>query len=311
MLPPSHFLRHVAVWVYIIGYFSLLALLYYREHFSPTEPLLVLLVVGGLFSLLAVWLTRGRKAHSFPVNHPRAESRLLVGYLFVIVAFLTWGIPFLRTLGSTQFSSSLALLTGKLLVFVVVPLILWKFLWGYTPACLLGLPIRLKGHWRPVLGMAGVLIVFQLVFGRALKALAETAHSPVVLGIASFLAFGWLLVEVGLVEEFFFRGLLQTRLAVWTGSECTAIVLVAVLFGLAHAPGLYLRPETTGEALGTAPSLIKAVGYAITVTSVTGFFLGVLWARLRNLAALIIIHTAGDFFPNLVDFVRMVSQHSR
>ena len=43
-------------------------------------------------------------------------------------------------------------------------------------------------------------------------------------------------IEAGLVEEFFFRWYLQSRLAAWTGSQVSAVLLGALVFGLAHAP---------------------------------------------------------------------------
>ena len=38
--------------------------------------------------------------------------------------------------------------------------------------------------------------------------------------------------------------------------------------------------------------------------AVSGVFLGIVWARTKNLFAVIIIHAATDLFPNLSDFVR-------
>jgi membrane protease YdiL (CAAX protease family) len=74
--------------------------------------------------------------------------------------------------------------------------------------------------------------------------------------IAVVLTSVWLFVEAGIVEEFFFRGLVQARVAALTGSEWTALVVMALIFGLAHAPGFYLRPAATGEVLGTHPNIL-------------------------------------------------------
>ena len=43
-----------------------------------------------------------------------------------------------------------------------------------------------------------------------------------------------------------------------------------------------------------------AVGYSVVVTSVAGFFLGLLWARTKNLAVLVFVHAAGDLLPNIL-----------
>ncbi len=87
-------------------------------------------------------------------------------------------------------------------------------------------------------------------------------------------------------------------------SKTGGIVLASLFFGLVHAPGLYLRTSRTGEALGSSPSLLLAVGYAIVAISPTGFFLGTLWSRTRNLAIVVIIHGMGDLPSNVVEFVR-------
>jgi hypothetical protein len=98
------------------------------------------------------------------------------------------------------------------------------------------------------------------------------------------LVFLWLVLEVSVVEEFFFRVLLQSRLSAALRSELGGIVLMSLIFGLVHAPGLYLRTSVTQEGLSAHPSFPMAVGYSIVITSVAGFFLGVLWARTRNFA---------------------------
>ena len=46
------------------------------------------------------------------------------------------------------------------------------------------------------------------------------------------------------------RVLLQERLAAVLRSPWGGLVVAAVLFGLVHAPGFYLRPAATQEALG-------------------------------------------------------------
>ncbi|HYA64529.1 MAG TPA: CPBP family intramembrane glutamic endopeptidase, partial [Candidatus Sulfotelmatobacter sp.] len=133
----------------------------------------------------------------------------------------------------------------------------------------------------------------------------RSAHFPVwVIALAAPLSFAWLLIEVGVVEEFFFRVLLQERLAAVLRSPWGGLVLAALLFGLVHAPGLYLRTSATQESLGSHPSLLMAVGYSIVMTSLAGLFVGVLWMRTRNFAVVVIVHAAGDFLPNLVPWVK-------
>ena len=103
-----------------------------------------------------------------------------------------------------------------------------------------------------------------------------------------------------MVEEFFFRCLLQSRLSAALRSELGGIVLASLIFGLMHAPGLYLRTAVTQEGLPPHPALWMAVGYSIVITSVAGFLFGVLWARTRNFALLVIVHAAADLLPDFL-----------
>lgn len=124
------------------------------------------------------------------------------------------------------------------------------------------------------------------------------------LAIGLPLCFAWLLFEVGLVEEFFFRALLQMRLAAWCRSEVTGVTLMTVLFGLAHAPGFILRHAGLEEAIGPNPSPTDSIAYAIVVLSVGGILFGIVWARTKNLLAVMIIHAATDLLPNFAQFVK-------
>jgi membrane protease YdiL (CAAX protease family) len=152
--------------------------------------------------------------------------------------------------------------------------------------------------------MSLAAVLMQSLLGRGLRDI-RGAHLPLcVLVVAAPLSFVWLAVEVGIVEEFFFRVLLQERLAVALRSPWGGLVVATVLFGLVHAPGFFLRPSATQEGLGSHPSLLMAVGYSIVLTSLGGLFLGVLWMRTKNFAVLVIVHAAGDLLPNLVPWVK-------
>lgn len=76
-----------------------------------------------------------------------------------------------------------------------------------------------------------------------------------------------------------------------------------MLFGLAHAPGFYLRGGGTLDNLGTNPSLFMSVGYSILVLSVAGFFLSIIWCRTRNLWLVMAVHALVDLLPGISEFV--------
>ena len=293
---------------FLLGYAAVYALflflLHKVEHFGLSEPLLLLAIVGIGFSALAWWFTRRAVPLPFEVKRPGRETLLLAVYLVALAAFIAWGLSAVASSVPREPWKSVAILAEKLAVFVALPLLLFRASGGYRPGDFLPPRSGWRRHARPALWMALVLILFQCVFGRGL---AEIQHSglpawALIVGIP--LAYLWLLVEVGLVEEFFFRVLLQSRLSAWLRSEVAGIVVMSLLFGLAHAPGFYYRTGQTLEGLGPHPSWLMAVGYSIVVTSVAGFFLGVLWARTRNLVLVMVVHAAGDLVPNLAPMLR-------
>ena len=288
------------------AYFALWALAFIAlccfEGFEASEALPALVILGVIFPVLAMLATRRVSALPCVVRRPGIETAVLVMYLGVIAWVLVSGFGRIARIG-TEPLHSLVLLGVKLMVFVAFPTAIAMALGHYKLAELM--PISLRWHaLRPALWMSLAALLMQSLLGRGLHDVRE-AHLPVwVLAVATPLSFIWLTVEVGVVEEFFFRVLLQERLAAVLRSPWGGLVVAAVLFGLVHAPGFYLRPAATQEALGSHPSLLMAVGYSIVLTSLAGLFLGVLWMRTKNLAVLVIVHAAGDLLPNLVPWVK-------
>ena len=220
-----------------------------------------------------------------------------------MVVFSTWGLGLLHHYVPADPENAIVILVAKLLVFVILPAAIMRAQFGYGLGHLVPLSARTH-HLLVLLGMSVLLLAFQAVLGGGLRDIAS-AHLP-----ASTLCYGlpltllWLALEAGVVEEFFFRVLLQTRLSAVLTSELGGIVLASLIFGLAHAPGLYLRTAITQEGLPPHPSLLMAVGYSIVIVSVAGFFLGVLWARTRNFALVVLVHAVGDLLPNLLPTLR-------
>lgn len=170
---------------------------------------------------------------------------------------------------------------------------------GYSLRRLMPMAAQTR-HLLVILGMSVLLLAFQAVLGRGLRDIVSARLPASTLWYAFPLTFLWLALEAGVVEEFFFRVLLQTRLSAVLKSELGGIVLMSLIFGLAHAPGLYLRTGLTQEGLPLHPSLLMAAGYSIVIISVAGFFLGVLWARTRNFAVVVVVHAMGDLLPNVL-----------
>ena len=272
-------------------------------HFDVAEPLFILAVLGGAFSLVAWLLTIRTTPLDHSVVNPRRELQLLLLYLLPLAAYITWGGSALRNLAPTDPWNAVIVVLGKVIVFVIIPAWLMHALFGYGLRDLAPISFR-RRDLLTLLGMSVLLLGFQAIFGRGLHDILQ-AHLPAsTLVIGAPIAFVWLALEAGVVEEFFFRVLLQSRLSAALRSELGGIVLMSLLFGLAHAPGLYLRTSLTQEGLPPHPPLLMAIGYSIVITSVAGFFFGVLWARTRSFALVVLVHAMADLLPDLLPTLR-------
>jgi membrane protease YdiL (CAAX protease family) len=288
---------------YLILYAWMLLAMRRAAAFDIAEPLMVLVIVGVGFSLAAWLLTIGVQPLDSPVMKPNRELAAVTIYLLPVVVFATWGLDLLHRYVPADPENAFAILAAKLLVFVVVPAAIMRAQFGYGVRQLAPMSMRTR-YLVVAAGMSLLLLAFQAFLGRGLRDIVSAHIPPSILLYGVPLTFIWLALEAGIVEEFFFRVLLQTRLAAVLRSELGAIVLMSVIFGLAHAPGLYMRTGLTQEGLPPHPSLLMAVGYSIVITSVAGFFLGVLWARTRNFAVIVVVHAIGDLLPNVVPTLR-------
>jgi membrane protease YdiL (CAAX protease family) len=292
--------------IYVGTYFAIwtLALVLLRtfEGFEASEALVAVVILGMIFPALAMLATRRLLPLPYVVRRPGIETAALLVYLVAIAWWLVSGFSRLARI-ETEPLHSVALLGVKLLAFVAFPAAIISALGRYRLSDLAPVSVRWR-QLRPALLMALAALLMQSLLGRGLHDIRE-AHLPTwVLAVATPLSFAWLMIEVGAVEEFFFRVLLQERLAAVLRSSWGGLVVAALLFGLVHAPGFYLRPAATQEALGPHPSLFMAVGYSIVLTSLAGLLLGVLWMRTRNFAVVVIVHAATDLLPNLVPWVK-------
>jgi membrane protease YdiL (CAAX protease family) len=86
-------------------------------------------------------------------------------------------------------------------------------------------------------------------------------------------------------------------------TEAGAVVTGAVLFALAHVPGLYLRGHPGVDGYSADP--IQVIAFTIAVLSPVAVLFGTLWARTRSLLLIVLLHAAVDVLPNMNDFVRI------
>jgi membrane protease YdiL (CAAX protease family) len=285
-----------------------------NKNFEAGGALIVLVLFGIIFPALA-WLATVRAVPLSISVHPTArEMLMLVACIAALSIYLIGGPQWLDNhLAQTWIDSPrlkfFITLAKKLIVFVLIPFGIFRLGFGYQ---LRDFGIQkeamraLRGNHLPMVLIVGItLLVFQFFLGNAAAPIRQGKFSAWQLLIGLPLCFTWLVIEVGLVEEFFFRALLQSRLAAWFKSEVSGVVLMSLAFGLAHAPGFIFRGAGTVEGLGATPTAVEATAYSIVILAVSGILFGVMWARTKNLIALMLLHAAGDLLPNLAEFVNV------
>ena len=278
------------------------------EGFPLAEALLILGIFAVGLTLLAHVLCRRAIPFRLSLHPGRAEMLLLLVCVLGVAAYLTFGFGTLealtrRALGQSELARLAGAAIRKLLLFVLVPAVLFSAFFKYSQkdyGLQSGRPAW-RSHVPVLVGMVLVLVLFQYFMGGRAEPVRRGEFSAVQLAVGLPVVYLWLILEVGLVEEFFFRALLQSRLAAYFKSELSGVVLASLIFGLAHAPGIYLRGAESITPGGGSPSLLGAVCYSVGVLSVTGFFLGLVWVRTKNLLVVVMIHAAGDLLPNFAE----------
>jgi uncharacterized protein len=267
-----------------------------------TLPTISLAVFGAALPLLSLPLTRKAAPPKIAVARPALELWAILGFLILYaVVFLVWGMSATRAALPAGREQELLVMAVKLLVHVAAPALLLAAL-GAKVAPLFSLKVGGPGFWPPLLVLGAIILALLCVVSPALSEI-ETLHaSAATLVWAAPASFIWLAIEAGLCEEFLFRAVLQTRLAAALKTEAGAVVGGAILFALAHAPGLILRGHPGVD--GYSPDPVQVIAFTVAVLSPVAVLFGTLWARTRNLLLIVLLHAAVDVLPNLSDFVR-------
>lgn len=265
-------------------------------------PAFSLAVFGAALPALSIALTRKAAPLPIVVRRPALELMVLLGFLAVYaVAFLGWGMSATRAVVPAGREQAALVLLVKLVVHVGVPAILLALL-GARLAPLFNSGIGRPGFWPPLLVVGAIILALMCVVSPALGEIAELHASSATLAWAAPAAFLWLALEAGLCEEFLFRAVLQTRLAAVLKSEAGAVVTGALLFALAHVPGLYLRGHPGVDGYSTDPT--QVIAFTVAVLSPVALLFGTLWARTRSLLLIVLLHASVDILPNLGEFIR-------
>lgn len=282
------------------------------EDYPTGELLSVFILLGPILTSIAYFVSRTSSPLFTDRKTQLKEVYLIIALIIYFMIAITFHSAFLNLLFGDRFSrndrlENLIILFFKLLTFVIAPLIIYYLLyrfilkdWGII------LPLRTIFNRKSIgifLIMALLLFLVQFYMGNGAKPIREgiLTNKQLMIGLPVF--YLWLILEVGIVEEFFFRALLQSRISVLLNSETGGIVLSALIFGLAHAPGIYLREGGVLANLSNKPSLWLSIGYSICVLSIAGLFLAIIWAKTRNFWLIVMIHAFVDLLPGLKDFV--------
>ena len=314
MLLPTRKAFNSVLIVGLLLYAVSFAVLLQNRNFEPGSALIVLVLFGIIFPALA-WLATLRAVPLSISVHPTArEMFVLVACIVALSLYLIGGPQWINNHLPQSWIDSARIkffitLAKKLIVFVLIPFAIFRFAFGYRLRDFgiqrEGLRALCRNHLLMVLVVGGALLAFQFFLGNAAAPIRQGKFTAYQLLLGLPICFAWLVIEVGLVEEFFFRALVQSRLAARFKSEVSGIVLMSLAFGLAHAPGFIFRGAGTVEGLGANPSALDASAYSIVVLAVSGILFGVMWARTKNLIALMLLHAVGDLLPNFTEFVNV------
>lgn len=263
----------------------------------------VLAIFGLIFSALAWGLTRGAAALAIAVERPAREGCAVLLYLaFYAVAFLGFGMTAAREAVPEGREQEALVMALKLTVHVAAPALLLVLLGArISPIIQAGLSGRKFMRTFIVLGAA--ILAVLCVISPSLRNIAATNASAATLAWAAPATFFWVAIEAGLNEEFLFRGVVQTRLTAWFKSPWFGVVATSIIFGLVHAPGLYLRGGP-GEH-GWSEDPLQVAAYTIAVLSPVSLLFGLIYARTKSLLLVVLLHAMVDVLPSMAEFIRI------
>lgn len=302
--------RNIYFILFVLLYTAAVAILVFEFQQPFTGLLSPFLFFGLLFSFIALLLLRNNEPSLTDRPPFKAEPLILLVLVLYFTSYVTYGSSLINKLipqsvTSVEWKNSIAVLVKKLLIFVLTPFLI------YRAAGFLLKDLGLRADRKDIFGKKTVwvfiilsilVLLYQYFLSGGAQPVREGKFNIRQLLLGLPLLFVWLFIEVGLVEEFFFRALLQSRIAVLLRSPIAGIVVSGLIFGLAHAPGLYLRGAES-EGVSEQMPFVFWAAYTITAMSVAGIFLGVLWQRTKNLYLVMALHAVVDLLPNLNEFV--------
>lgn len=279
----------------------------FEQPFSNFLPAFSLVGIG--FTFIAWLFTKNLEE---PSNKPtfKKEIWVLLALAAWIVLYITYGADLVNQIipkswVENEQTNSFVIVIRKLIVFVAVPFIIYKA-FGFSLK-----DFGISKNSFKFFSKKGILLfvvlsiaafLFQYYFSNSGKTIRKEDFSFKQLLGGLPLTFLWYFIEAGLVEEFFYRALLQSRLTVLLKSATGGIATAAIIFGLSHAPGLYLRGAGSEGVTEQLPFLFWCA-YTLAYMSIAGIFLGVIWSKTKNLWLIMAIHAMVDLLPGLAGFI--------
>lgn len=277
--------------------------------FALSDLLITVFCFGLLLSSIAFWLVKNNTAPNEKEFH-RSEGWLLPLLLLWIISYITFGSSLINQVLPASWQNNeqnlfLFIIAKKLFVFFLIPFACYRAI-GFH-----GIDFGLKFSWKQFFNKTNwkVFFLFSLVallleyfFSNGATAVRGNKFSIIQLAKAILLSFLWLFVEVGLVEEFFYRAIIQSRLTSFFKSAWAGILISGLIFALSHLPGLYLRGGES-EGMDHPLSFWFWTCYCIANMSVAGIALGIIWWKTKNLYLVMALHAVIDLLPNLSSFI--------
>ncbi|MGW8266683.1 MAG: CPBP family intramembrane glutamic endopeptidase [Longimicrobiales bacterium] len=128
---------------------------------------------------------------------------------------------------------------------------------------------------------------------------AADGFSPGALALRMGLGVFIPLLQAGFPEEFFFRGILQTRLEKVRG-RAFAISVSLILFTAWHIPTRYLLAQGVEGSAGDLMSVVTGTGIPVLLF---GLIFSLCWDRYRSLLPLVAAHWGVDILPSVISFL--------
>jgi membrane protease YdiL (CAAX protease family) len=266
-----------------------------------TSGVFIMAIFGLALSGVAWLLTRGADAPRIEVRRPALESGAVLVYLALYaVLFLGFGMTWAREALPAGPSQESLVLGLKLLVHVAAPAILIALL-GAKLGPITQLGLRGRKFWRTLIVMGLIILGLVFVVTPSLKNISAIPPTLDVMIWALPLGYVWMMLEAGVTEEFLFRAVAQTRFTAWLKSAWAGVILTAIIFGLAHAPGLFMRGGPDVDGWSADP--FQVIAHTIAVLSPIGLLFGLIYARTKSLLLVVLLHGLVDWLPNLPEFV--------